>query len=67
MLCAAMQVSEGGPLPLSMLLGGALVDRMDLLGRAAIHVAAASGRADVVRQLAAAGCAVNKALPMDFR
>ena len=108
-------------LPLSMLLGGSLVDRMDLLGRtgacqptafilainveptavgmwqgaaalrlrlcsaawqrvvpdsfwlpctpaaAALHVAAATGRADVVRQLAAAGASVNKALPMDFR
>ena len=34
---------------------------------AALHVAAATGRADVVRQLAAAGASVNKALPMDYR
>eukprot|EP00887_Chlorella_sp_A99_P000878 scaffold5.g878.t1 len=57
----------GGLLPLHMLLGGALVDRMDLLGRTALHVAAATGRADVVRQLAAAGACVNKPLPMDYR
>lgn len=50
-----------------MLLGGALIDRMDLLGRAAVHVAAATGRADVVRQLASAGCSINKPLPMDYR
>lgn len=61
------QASDAGPLPLSVLLGGALVDRMDLLGRAAVHVAVAAGRADVVRQLVGAGCAVNKPLPMDFR
>lgn len=96
-------------LPLSMLLGGSLIDRMDLLGRtgeaaagqggaegmqlpvgcaymrttltqtrlprfslstrlpAALHVAAATGRADVVRQLAASGAAVDKPLPMDYR
>ena len=58
---------RGGALPLRMLLGGSLVDRMDLLGRTAMHVAAATGRADVVRQLAAAGAGVNKPLPMDYR
>lgn len=35
--------------------------------RAALHVAAATGRADIVRQLAAAGASLNKALPMDYR
>lgn len=66
-LTLPQQVCDSGPLPLSMLLGGALVDRTDLLGRAALHVAAATGRAEVVRQLAAAGCALNKPLPMDYR
>lgn len=34
---------------------------------AALHVASATGRADVVHQLAAAGASLNKALPMDYR
>lgn len=34
---------------------------------AALHVAAATGRADIVRQLAAVGASLNKALPMDYR
>lgn len=34
---------------------------------AALHVAAATGRADVVRQLAASGAAIDKPLPMDYR
>lgn len=34
---------------------------------AALHVAAATGRAEVVRQLAAAGASVDKPLPMDYR
>ena len=38
-----------------------------LLCAAALHVASATGRADVVRQLAAAGASLNKALPMDYR
>lgn len=49
------------------LLGGSLVDRADLLGRTALHVAAAAGRADVVRALAAAQADLNRPLPMDYR
>lgn len=37
------------------------------LAPAALHVAAATGRADVVRQLAASGAAIDKPLPMDYR
>jgi hypothetical protein len=112
---------SGVAVPLSMLLGGSLVDRMDILGRtgglrirtawlatllpapdhlrcrcdsgfaaytcwkglgaashvgalcvslsfsAALHVASATGRADIVRQLVAAGASATKALPMDYR
>ena len=41
--------------------------RVSLPHDAALHVASATGRADVVRQLAAAGAGLNKALPMDYR
>ena len=34
---------------------------------AALHVAATTGRADIVRQLVAAGASASKALPMDYR
>ena len=37
------------------------------LSPAALHVAAATGRADIVRQLVAAGASASKALPMDYR
>jgi ankyrin repeat protein len=48
-------------------LGGVTADRCDLLGRTALHVAAAAGRADVAAALVAAGCDVNKRLPLDYR
>ena len=49
------------------LLGASLGDRMDLLGRTALHVAVASGQRQVVAALVAAGCDVNRELPLDPR
>lgn len=49
------------------LLGANLADRTDLLGRTALHVAVANGQHEAVAALVAAGCDVNKRLPMDPR
>lgn len=42
-------------------------DRTDVFGRTAMHVAAATGRADIVAALVGAGCDPNKTLPLDYR
>lgn len=49
------------------LLATSLGDRVDLLGRTALHVAVASGQRQVVAALVASGCDVNRKLPLDPR
>ena len=49
------------------LLCGKVFDGVDAWGRSPIHVAAASGRGDMVQQLLYAGCDVGKWLPEDYR
>lgn len=58
---------QAHPFPLQLPYCRSALEGLDLTGRSPLHVAAAAGRADVVKHLLYAGCNSSKWLPADYR
>ncbi|KAK9831130.1 hypothetical protein WJX74_004458 [Apatococcus lobatus] len=64
---AAHGASQAHPFPLQLPYCRNALEGLDMTGRSPLHVAAAAGRADVVKHLLYAGCNSSKWLPADYR